>query len=195
MMANKNKTERRLELLKVAREVFAEKGFEAATISEIVSRVGMAQGTFYLYFPSKVGLVLALAEEMQEQIKKAIREAYAQAQHPGEMIDRSVHAAFRTMEEHRDVLGVIHSGVCWTQAPQERERLFAPYYNLIAELIRHEQALGRVSPHVQPDITAVLVVGVVYYAADECFLYNTDARPEAYIAEAISFIRRALGTP
>ncbi|MEO6892020.1 MAG: helix-turn-helix domain-containing protein [Ktedonobacteraceae bacterium] len=38
------KGDRRAELLKVAREVFAEKGFEATTISEIVARAGVAPG-------------------------------------------------------------------------------------------------------------------------------------------------------
>jgi len=66
------KGDSRAELLKVAREVFAEKGFEATTISEIVARAGVAQGTFYWYFPSKVSLITMLAKEMQDQIEEAL---------------------------------------------------------------------------------------------------------------------------
>ncbi|HEU5231156.1 MAG TPA: TetR family transcriptional regulator [Ktedonobacteraceae bacterium] len=189
----RNKHTRRAELLKAAREIFAEKGYAATTISEIVARAGVAQGTFYLYFPSKVLLVIALAEEIQEQIKTAISEAYAVAEHPGELIDTSVRAAFEIMGRYRDVLGIIHSGVYWTEAPNERERIFAPYYALIADLIRQQQVRGTISPTINPPITAMLIVGLVFYSADECYLYNQTSNPEAYISETIRFIRRALG--
>ncbi|WP_376794932.1 TetR/AcrR family transcriptional regulator, partial [Thermogemmatispora sp.] len=46
MAANRgNREARKAELLRISREVFAEKGFEATTISEIVARAGVAQGT------------------------------------------------------------------------------------------------------------------------------------------------------
>ncbi|HEY1351514.1 MAG TPA: helix-turn-helix domain-containing protein, partial [Ktedonobacteraceae bacterium] len=92
---------RRAELLKAAREVLAEKGFEAATISEIVARAGVAQGTFYLYFPSKISLVVTLAAELQESIERALHTSYAEAKNLGEMIDRSVLAAFDILGRYR----------------------------------------------------------------------------------------------
>src|SRR5215472_17408382 len=52
------KVDRRAALLQAAREVLAEKGYEATKVSDIVARAGAAQGTFYLYFPSKLSLVL-----------------------------------------------------------------------------------------------------------------------------------------
>ncbi len=191
----KHKHTRRAELLKAAREIFAEKGYAATTIAEIVARAGVAQGTFYLYFPSKVLLVIALAEEIQEQIETAIHTAYEAAEHPDLLIDTSVRAAFEIMGQYRDVLGIIHSGVYWTEAPNERERIFAPYYALIANLIRQEQTLGHINSTINPSITAMLIVGLVFYAADECYLYNPVENPEVYITETIHFIRRALEVP
>jgi len=47
----RTKPGRRADLLAAARAILAEKGLEAATVSEIVARAGVAQGTFYLYFP------------------------------------------------------------------------------------------------------------------------------------------------
>ena len=60
-----SKLDRRAAILQAAREVLATKGLEAAKISDIVARAGVAQGTFYLYFPSKSSLVIALTEEMR----------------------------------------------------------------------------------------------------------------------------------
>ncbi len=192
-MPTKNKTTRRMELLQAARQVLAEKGFEATTISEIVARAGVAQGTFYLYFPSKIAVVVALEEEVQEQIETAIRAAFASSSHVGELIEQSVSAVFRILGEQRDILHVIHSGVSWREAPSERQRIFAPYYALIAELIRHMQVRGEIDHALHPETTAVLIVGTVYYAADECYLYQSNLSPENYVQETVGFVCRALG--
>lgn len=45
--------DRRDALKAAAADVFAEHGYHAAKVSQIVERVGVAQGTFYLYYESK----------------------------------------------------------------------------------------------------------------------------------------------
>ena len=45
--------ERRGQILRAALSVFSQKGFHGATIREIASAAGLAEGTIYLYFPSK----------------------------------------------------------------------------------------------------------------------------------------------
>lgn len=184
---------RRAELLRVAREVLAEKGFEATTISEIVSRAGVAQGTFYLYFPSKISLVLTLASEMQQQIEQALRTSYAEARTLEEMIDRSVESAFHITGQYRDILALVHSGIHWLEAEEAHAHIFTPYHSLIAEAIRRAQGIGAVNPALDPDVTAVLIVGAIYYSADQCYVYHSSIPPEVYIAEASRFIRQALG--
>jgi TetR/AcrR family transcriptional regulator, fatty acid metabolism regulator protein len=47
------KEERFDQILAAAREEFSEKGYHNTSVSDIVKRCGVAQGTFYLYFKSK----------------------------------------------------------------------------------------------------------------------------------------------
>jgi AcrR family transcriptional regulator len=47
------KPERRQQILNVARDVFARRGYHAAKIDDIVAAAGIARGTFYLYFQDK----------------------------------------------------------------------------------------------------------------------------------------------
>jgi AcrR family transcriptional regulator len=47
------KPERRQQILSVARDVFARRGYHAAKIDDIVAAAGIARGTFYLYFEDK----------------------------------------------------------------------------------------------------------------------------------------------
>lgn len=55
---------RRKQILEAALEVFAQKGYAAATIPEISKLAGLALGTIYLYYPSKRELFLAVIESM-----------------------------------------------------------------------------------------------------------------------------------
>lgn len=51
--AKKNKQQKRESLLESAFSLFLENGFHKTSISDIVSRAGVAKGTFYLYFKDK----------------------------------------------------------------------------------------------------------------------------------------------
>jgi len=186
------KNERYTELLAIARMILAEKGFEATTISEIVARAGVAQGTFYLYFSSKTALVVALNQEMNEQIVSAVRNATAQAYNAAEIVEAGVTASFQQIEHYRDILGILHSQVAMTHPHMQREQQFGIYHHLIAELIRQRQQAGDVEKSINADVSARLIAGLIDHAADECYLYDKETQPEVYIKEVIRFVQRAL---
>lgn len=50
------------------------KGRRKTKISDIVKLAGIAQGTFYLYFPSKLSVMPAIAEVMVEKMILAVKE-------------------------------------------------------------------------------------------------------------------------
>ena len=52
--------ERRSQLLEVATARFAERGYQATSISDIVGAMGVGKGVFYWYFQSKAELFLSL---------------------------------------------------------------------------------------------------------------------------------------
>ncbi|MDR9856229.1 TetR/AcrR family transcriptional regulator [Paenibacillus sp. VCA1] len=58
----KNPKERRDEILNAAMELFNSKGFEQTSVSDIVKKIGVAQGTFYYYFQSKEEVINAACE-------------------------------------------------------------------------------------------------------------------------------------
>lgn len=70
---------RRQEILRAAAELFAEKGYQRASVKEIAQRAGIAPGTIYLYFESKgdllIGLMRRLAEleDLDEEIAQAVQ--------------------------------------------------------------------------------------------------------------------------
>jgi AcrR family transcriptional regulator len=67
------KEERRAQILDHARAVFAEKGYHHATVDDIVGRVEVARGTFYLYFQDKRAVFADLVDDFFERIVSGIR--------------------------------------------------------------------------------------------------------------------------
>ena len=64
--------ERRDEILDVAQELFYSKGYEQASIQEIIDTVGIAKGTFYHYFSSKSQLLDEIIGRMMAHTDKIV---------------------------------------------------------------------------------------------------------------------------
>ncbi len=57
---------RRNQILDAAMKVFAEKGFDRATIRDIAKTAGIADGTIYNYFDNKEGLLIGIINRLRE---------------------------------------------------------------------------------------------------------------------------------
>lgn len=180
-------------LLAAAREVLAERGLEAATVAEIVARAGVAQGTFYLYFPSKQAVVFALTEEMNTAVLVAVGRALTLARSLGEGIDQAVAEAFRVMESYRDVLGIVRSRAGGAGISAEWRALDEPFEEVMAGLIRGAQAAGQAHASVNAVICARLLRGLIEQAGYACFVEGAGEQEGAFIAEVARVIRAMLG--
>jgi AcrR family transcriptional regulator len=64
--------QRREQLLRHARDVFAQKGYHAAKIDDIVAQASVARGTFYLHFDDKRRIFEELVDDFLSRISLAI---------------------------------------------------------------------------------------------------------------------------
>jgi AcrR family transcriptional regulator len=65
----------RSRLLDAAEAVFGELGYERASITAITQHAGVAQGTFYKYFPSKHAIFVELVRDFGSRMRHALAEA------------------------------------------------------------------------------------------------------------------------
>ena len=65
-----NKTKRKI--FETSMKLFAEKGYDATSIEEITSVVGVAKGTLYYHFSSKEEIFNFLVEEGMKLLKNSI---------------------------------------------------------------------------------------------------------------------------
>jgi AcrR family transcriptional regulator len=192
-MQKEQKTDRRTQILAVAREVLAEKGLEATKVSEIVKRTGIAQGTFYLYFESKNSVIEALAKEMTDNVFESVRQSLAESKSFESGIENGLKAAFHSMSDYRNIFTILINGCAVAAAdPTEWEALFAPYYELLENYIRQWQADGEVDPQFNPKIISRLIISLSEQAVDDYYIHESDTPVDTYIANVTRFVIKAL---
>jgi AcrR family transcriptional regulator len=97
--------ETRDKLLRVAREVFEEDGFDGASISRIVEGANVSRGTFYLYFESKEDIFRTLADEMLGQVVELQRPL--DTVDPIETIRHSIASFVAYYRDHARLMAVL----------------------------------------------------------------------------------------
>jgi AcrR family transcriptional regulator len=73
------KLQNRQAILTAAREVFAEIGYDAASVRDIIGRTGLASGTFYNYYRSKEEIAQAIASDAATRLRPILRTHREQA--------------------------------------------------------------------------------------------------------------------
>ncbi|MBN1259918.1 MAG: TetR/AcrR family transcriptional regulator [Anaerolineae bacterium] len=69
-------TMRTTQIIEAATTVFAEKGFDRATMEDIADAVGINKATIYLYFDNKDALIHAIAERLFDQELAGLQAAH-----------------------------------------------------------------------------------------------------------------------
>ncbi len=101
-----NKAENRTALLKAARAVFAEMGYGAASVRDIVRRTDLAPGTFYNYFKDKDEIFEAVVGELTGELLKRHREGRGKATTAEEFFRRHYAVYFEFIVEDAELLAL-----------------------------------------------------------------------------------------
>ena len=80
----------RRKLLNAARSVFAEKGLDLTTISDITERADVGKGTFYYHFKKKDGVVAELIRDLLGELVAAMKDKCAEISDVSELLDTMI---------------------------------------------------------------------------------------------------------
>ncbi len=67
-----------LRVLRAATEVFAQKGFNRATMVDVGQKAGVAEGTIYEYFKNKQDLLLSIPKERFQSYRSCLEDVFCQ---------------------------------------------------------------------------------------------------------------------
>jgi AcrR family transcriptional regulator len=95
----RTKAANRAAILAAARDVFAEEGYGAVSVRDIVRRTELASGTFYNYFPDKDAIFRALVMDAGEEARRRVRAARRRALTAQDFVEGAYRAFFEFIIE------------------------------------------------------------------------------------------------
>ncbi|MFC6485855.1 MULTISPECIES: ScbR family autoregulator-binding transcription factor [Streptomyces] len=135
-------------ILEAAAAVFDERGYEAATIADILARAGVTKGALYFHFCSKQELAQGVLDEQFVEGGVPPRESKLQ-----ELFDVAMVLAHRMRRQP-----LLSAGARLSLEPEMRE-IFGGgsvpgWIGVVEELLAQAKAQGELLPHVNPAETA-----------------------------------------
>jgi AcrR family transcriptional regulator len=98
---------REQQIVAVAEELFAERGYHAVSMEEIARRVGITKPVVYDYFGSKEGLYLTCLGRAGDRLYERMEAAVRSEETPDRQLHAGALAFFTFAEEHREAWAVL----------------------------------------------------------------------------------------
>jgi AcrR family transcriptional regulator len=177
----RTKVQNRQTILAAARKVFAELGFGAATVRDIIRATPLASGTFYNYFKSKEEVYQAIRDDVALAIRPRLREERVRADTVEAFISGSFRTFFefvaRNREDFRHLRHAADPGRLRIDTPE----VIAGFEELRQDL---EAAIAQgLFPSVDSDFLMAAIVGVAFELSER-MLQREDGDPAAAAAFA-----------
>jgi AcrR family transcriptional regulator len=178
--------------LEAARVVFAELGFGASSVRDIVRRTDLATGTFYNYFPDKESVLRALVEESGDEARARVRAARRQGPTLESFVREGFRAYFAYLLEDREMADVLRRNAGTIRTMYDEPSVLAGTAELEEDL-RDGIAAGGVPEH-DAGLMAAAMVGAGLEAGTRV-LEGESSADEATALLATVFVAglRALG--
>lgn len=95
-------SQRRAQLVDVARSLFAEKGFEQTSVEEIAARAEVSKPVVYEHFGGKEGIYAVVVDREVNQLTGALTAALEEGGHPKVLLERTAMALLVYIENNED---------------------------------------------------------------------------------------------
>ena len=130
-----NKTKRKI--FEASMDLFAKKGYEATSIEEITSVVGVAKGTLYYHFSTKEEIFYFLVEEGMKLLKNSIDIKTSNLDNSLDKLKAIILIQIKAIKKYENFISILLSQI-WGQEQKNkvcREYVFE-YINMIEDIIK-----------------------------------------------------------
>lgn len=131
-------------LLQASLSLIMEKGFQQTSVSDIVKHAGLAQGTFYLYFPTKNDLVPAIADHILQQLLEQMKQSTANMTRLQDKLRAIIELTFEMTATYKEVILLCYSGLAYHHSFPRWEQIYEPYYVWFREQVQLAEEQGEI---------------------------------------------------
>lgn len=161
---------------------------------DVAREAGVASGTVYLYYASKLDLFAALSAQLFEVIAGAMQDASAPADVRGGTRTR-IHGVFEACSEHRDLLRLVFLNPDpRTEVARRMRRDDEKRLRPLVEILRAGMTAGAIR-QADPTLLAEVINGLVVIALYQCFVHSDGSDVEAYEDTVTAMIVGGLTPP
>jgi AcrR family transcriptional regulator len=149
------RSQRRADMIRLAGELFAQKGFRATTVREIAEAAGILSGSIYHHFDSKESIGDEILSGFLNDVLADYRSAVTGRGDPAEVLARIVRSSSHTLTRHRAALTMLQND--WTYfASQPRFGYLRRDLREIERIWIAELERGKESGAFRPDLDVKL---------------------------------------
>ncbi len=153
--------QRRAHILACALEVFAEKGYHASTVSDIIKKAGVARGTFYLYFSSKRTIFDELLDDLFALLNSNVKRIDPSRGPSGVLaqMEANVDAIIGAMLGNRPMLRILMAEAVGVDPGFDKK--LVEFYDRLIDLTTSSLVLGMEMKVVRPVNTKVVSLCII----------------------------------
>jgi AcrR family transcriptional regulator len=180
-------------ILDAAEEVFGELSYDRASISEITRRAGVAQGTFYVYFPDKRAAFVELVHVLNHNMRRAISEAVAGLDHRIDIEREGFRTFFEYVVQHRPLYRIVRESEFVD--PEAHRWHYATLADSYIRGLEKAQGQGQIVTHISAETMAWVLMGIAELIGARYVQWEGRPPPPEVLDEVMAFIACALSPP
>lgn len=160
-----NKTKRKI--FETSMKLFAEKGYDATSIEEITSVVGVAKGTLYYHFSSKEEIFNFLIDEGMKLLQNSISIKISQKNNSIDKLKSIILIQLKILYKYEDFITIILSQI-WGNEPRNLEckKYVVEYLQIIKEIVEDGIKKGEIrqfdSETIAAEIFSTTCISLIY---------------------------------
>ncbi len=159
----RNKASNRDAILRAARAVFAEMGYGAASVRDIIRRTDLASGTFYNYFPDKHSIFRAIVEEIANGIRLQQGLGRRRATSVEGFIEGSFRGYFNYIAQDPELVALTRRSAGAIRTLFDEPEIMPLFRDLLVDI---SDAMTRgLLPKMDVDLVASAIVGMAFEMA------------------------------
>ncbi len=162
--SDRQKSERRRQIIEAAKSVFAEAGYHGASIHAIIERAQIARGTFYLYFESKAAVFDSILDEAMRELRGRIKRIDVETPNavpPQQQLRDQVLATLDYIVRDRDLATLLMSAghTPDAEAAERLDQFFGEVRDLLERAMESGMEIGLLRK-VDPQLAAAAMLGM-----------------------------------
>lgn len=179
----------RQQLLDAAEAAFGRQGYFATSVADITRRARVAQGTFYVYFPSKQAIFEELVRHLNRLLRHTIQEAVGGLDDRLAAERKGFETFLRFVAAHRNLYRLV------MQAESVNPAVYRWYYRHFADgykrRLRSAMHAGQIRRY-DPETLAYCLMGMASFTGMRYGLWDRHRPPQRMLQSLSDFLAHGL---